>query len=216
MQTVLFTFYKKICAGLFETEITFSAYATAMSIKQNFSLWVLRLIGWRAFDLPERPAKAVIVGYPHTSNWDFPIGILAMWALQLRARWAGKDTLFAGPMGPLMRALGGLPVNRRERTGLVQRLAEEFAQEKELSLVITPEGTRSLTPGWKSGFYRIAMAAGVPILLGAIDYSKREIGIVARFDPTGDEDADMAAITLHYQGIRAFRPELASPIRLLK
>jgi 1-acyl-sn-glycerol-3-phosphate acyltransferase len=187
-----------------------------MAFKQKLSLQLLRLFGWRAFDLPDRPAKAVIVGYPHTSNWDFPIGILAMWTLRLRARWAGKDSLFFGPMGPLMRALGGLPVNRRERTGLVQRLADEFAQEKELSLVITPEGTRALTPGWKSGFYRVAMAAGVPILLGAIDYSKKEIGIVARFDPTGDEDADMATITRHYQGIKALRPELASPIRLLK
>ena len=187
-----------------------------MSIKSHIAQWVLTRIGWRAVDLPGRPLKAVIVGYPHTSNWDFPIGILAMWALSLKARWAGKDSLFRGPLGVVMRALGGIPVNRRERTGLVGRLAEEFAHDQALSLVITPEGTRGLTPGWKSGFYRVALAAGVPILLGAIDYSRREIGIIGRLDPSGDEAADMAAIARHYHDKTARYPRLASPITLLK
>ena len=187
-----------------------------MPIKQRFALWTLRLIGWRAYDLAQRPLKAVVVGYPHTSNWDFPIGILAMWALGLKARWAGKDTLFRGPMGWVMRGLGGIPVNRREPTGLVARLALEFAAAEELSLVITPEGTRSLTAGWKSGFYRVAMGAGAPILLGAIDYAKCEIGLMARLDPSGDEASDMAQIRNLYEGKAGLHPHLAAPIRLLK
>jgi 1-acyl-sn-glycerol-3-phosphate acyltransferase len=186
-----------------------------MPFTQRLARLALRLLGWTLLDLPQRPQRAVVIGYPHTSNWDFPIGLLGMAALGLNARWAGKDALFRGPAGPLMRWLGGIPVNRREHTGLVDRLAAEIRRHQHFMLVIAPEGTRSLRPGWKSGFHRIALAAEVPVLVGVVDYSRRRIGLVASIALTGDQDADMAAIAACYQGCKGHRPELASPIRLI-
>lgn len=186
-----------------------------MRLSQRFACWVLRIAGWTCIDLVSRPERAVLIGYPHTSNWDFPIGVLAMAALGLNARWVGKDSLFRGPMGPVMRWLGGIPVNRRERTGFVERVAYQLRQSEPFLLAIAPEGTRSRTPGWKSGFYRIARGADLPLLVGIIDYGHRRIGLVKCFTLTGDESADMAAIAACYADCRGCRPERASPIRLL-
>lgn len=187
-----------------------------MSRSERLARTALRTLGWTCLDLPERPRRAVVVGYPHTSNWDFPIGLLAMTALGLNARWVGKHTLFRGPLGPVMRWLGGISVNRHERTGFVERIADEIRRHDAFILAIAPEGTRSLTPGWKSGFYRIARAAEVPILVGMIDYAQRRIGLVASITPTGDETADMARIAECYRDCLGRRPELAAPIRLIQ
>jgi 1-acyl-sn-glycerol-3-phosphate acyltransferase len=186
-----------------------------MPLTQRLARFVLRLLGWTCIDLPQRPARAVVIGYPHTSNWDFPLGLLVMAALGLDARWAGKDSLFRGPLGPLMRRLGGIAVNRRERTGFVERLAGEIRQHQSFMLVIAPEGTRSLMPGWKSGFYRIARAAEVPVVIGTIDYAQRRIGLLGSVTLSGDEAADMAQIATYYQDCRGLKAQLASPIRLI-
>jgi len=182
---------------------------------QRLARLCLRAIGWTCLDLPQRPAKAVVIGYPHTSNWDFPIGLLGMTALGLDARWVGKDALFRGPAGPVMRWLGGIPVDRGAPAGFVDTVAARIRREERFMLVIAPEGTRSLRPGWKSGFYRIALAADVPVLVGIVDYSHRRIGLVASIGLSGDHDADMAAIAACYRDCRGLRPELASPIRLI-
>lgn len=187
---------------------------STMPLTQRLARLTLRLIGWKCLDLPQRPDRAVVIGYPHTSNWDFPIGLLAMAALRLNARWVGKDTLFRGPAGPLMRWFGGIPVNRRERTGFVERIAAELRHQERFILAIAPEGTRSLTPGWKSGFYRIARAVDVPVLVVKIDYARREVGLIASIALTGDETIDMARIAACYRDCNGRRPELASPIRL--
>ena len=123
--------------------------------------------------------------------------------------------MFRGPLRPLMQWLGGIPVNRRERTGFVERVAEELRTHPEFMLVIAPEGTRSLRAGWKSGFYRIARAADVPVVLGAIDYPRRQIGLIGVVHLSGDETADMAQIARLYGDRQGHRPELASPIRLI-
>lgn len=175
----------------------------------------MRMLGWTCLDLPRRPERAVLIGYPHTSNWDFPIGLLAMTALGLDARWVGKDSLFRGPLGPLMRRLGGIPVNRREPAGFVERLAGEMRSRQQFILAIAPEGTRGLTPGWKSGFHRIARAADVPVLVGVIDYSRRRIGLLTSLTLSEDEEADMALIAACYRDCKGKRPNLASPIRML-
>jgi 1-acyl-sn-glycerol-3-phosphate acyltransferase len=185
-----------------------------MPLTQRLARLALRLIGWTCPDLPQRPDRAVVIGYPHTSNWDFPIGLLGMAALGLNARWAGKDNLFRGPAAPLMRWLGGISVNRRERTGFVERIAAELRRQDRFILAIAPEGTRSLMPGWKSGFYRIARAADVPVLVAKIDYAHREVGLLATIALSGDEAADMALIAACYRDCKGRRPELASPIRL--
>lgn len=186
-----------------------------MNLLRGSARFMLKLLGWKLLDLPQRPAKAVVIGYPHTTNWDFPIGLLAIAALGLRARWVGKDTLFRHGLGPVMRALGGIPVNRRQHTGFVERMVAEFQSRDRFLLVIATEGTRSRQAGWKSGFYRIAMATGVPLLVGAIDYPRREVGLVSEQRLTGDEAADMARIAACYEGRTGYRPENASPIRLL-
>lgn len=182
---------------------------------KSFARLLLKLMGWKLLDLPERPARAVVIAYPHTSNWDFPMALIGLAALALDARWAGKDTLFVGWRGPIMNFLGGIPVNRRERTGFVERLAGELARRDHFHLVIAPEGTRSRTEGWKSGFYRIALSAKVPVVLATVDYPKREIGLLGSIELSGDETADMARIAACYAGRAGKRPAGAAPIRLL-
>jgi 1-acyl-sn-glycerol-3-phosphate acyltransferase len=184
------------------------------SLRQRLSRLILRLLGWTCLDLPRRPERAVLVVYPHTSNWDFPLGVLFKAAVGLNVRWAGKDGLFRGPMGPFMRWLGGIAINRRQPAGIVDRLAAEIEREPFL-LAITPEGTRSLRPGWKSGFYRIARKAATPVVLATIDYGRRRIGLMDSFELSGDEAADMARIAECFRDCRGKRPQLASPIRLL-
>jgi len=187
-----------------------------MNLIRGAARAVLRLLGWKLLDLPQRPTHAVVLGYPHTSNWDFPMALLGLAALGFRPRWAGKDTMFAGWRGPIMRWLGGIPVNRRERTGFVDRMTEAFSAHREFLMVIAPEGTRGLTEGWKSGFYRIALAARVPVVAAVVDYPKRELGFLAALTMSGDEAGDMAAIAACYAGRAGRRPKQASPIRLLK
>jgi len=186
-----------------------------MNLLRGPARLALKLMGWKLLDLPQRPAKAVVVAYPHTSNWDFPMTLLVLAALPFGAQWVGKHTMFRGLWGPIMRALGGVEVNRRERTGFVERVAEEFHQRESFHLIIATEGTRGLQAGWKSGFYRIALAAGVPVLMAVVDYGKREAGLLASIELTGDETADMARIAALYEGRTGYHHENASPIRLL-
>ena len=137
-------------------------------------------------------------------------------ALGLDAHWAGKDSMFCPPFGSLLKRMGGVPVNRRERTGFVEQMVAEFAERERFTLAIAPEGTRGLTAGWKSGFYRIAVTAGVPVALGCVDYARREAGILAYVTLSGDPAADIATIASHYAGRSGKRPELASPVRWLE
>jgi 1-acyl-sn-glycerol-3-phosphate acyltransferase len=176
---------------------------------------LLAIFGWKCIEPPDRPPKAVMIAYPHTSNWDAFYALLTKLALGLDAHWAGKDAMFRWPFGALLRRLGGVPVNRRERTGFVDQMAAEFARHERFTLVIAPEGTRGLTAGWKSGFYRIAVAARVPVALGFMDYARREGGILAYLTLTGDREADLATIARYYAERPGKRQSLASPIRWL-
>lgn len=176
---------------------------------------LLKLLGWTLIDVPDRPARAVLIAYPHTSNWDGFYALLIKWALRLDTHWVGKDALFRPPFGSLLRWLGGVPVNRRQRTGFVEQMVAEFARRPNFMLVMAPEGTRSLTGGWKTGFYRIALAAQVPVGLAFVDYRRREAGVLTYLALTGDPEKDIAAIAEHYRDRPGKRPELASPIRWL-
>ncbi|MBL8430294.1 MAG: lysophospholipid acyltransferase family protein [Dechloromonas sp.] len=182
---------------------------------KTLSRRLLALLGWTLVEPLERPAKAVLVGYPHTSNWDGVYALLVKLALGLDARWVGKDTLFRRPIGGIMRRLGGIPIDRSAPHGFVAQMAAEFASRPDFLLVIAPEGTRSLTKGWKSGFYRIALAAKVPVALAFVDYERREAGILTYLTLTGDPASDIATIAAHYEGRQGKHPELASPIRWL-
>ncbi len=165
--------------------------------------------------MPEPPSrKYVLIGAPHTSNWDFVVGLLALWALGIRARWLGKKELFKPPLGLLMRLLGGIPVDRSRRSNLVDQVAEILAREEEIAILITPEGTRGKAPYWRTGFYHMALKAGVPIALGYADFRRKEVGIGAYLWPTGDLRRDFEAIRAFYQDKTGLRPEKQGPIRI--
>ena len=174
---------------------------------------ILRLLGWRTVLEPPPGPKTVIVFYPHTSNWDFPFGVLFRARHRIPIHWAGKDTMFRGPLRPLFLALGGVPINRRERTGMVAQMAGEFARRERFNLCIAPEGTRKKTDHWKSGFYRLALAADVPVGLAFIDYARKEVGIGRWIVLSGDETADLARCRAFYADKAAYAPEKAGEIR---
>jgi 1-acyl-sn-glycerol-3-phosphate acyltransferase len=159
---------------------------------------ILRLGGWRIEG--ERPVakKYVLVAAPHTSNWDFLWMIAMAVALGVRLSWLGKDSLFRPPLGSILRLLGGIPVDRSVRSDLVNRFADQFERSAEFVLVVPVEGTRGWVPYWKSGFYHIARAANVPVVLGYLDYATRIGGFGMTVDLTGDVRADMAAIRAFY------------------
>jgi 1-acyl-sn-glycerol-3-phosphate acyltransferase len=184
------------------------------TLRQRIALRMLNTLGWQ-FDFKPLPGPhGIAVVYPHTSNWDFPIGLLAKWAVDLPFSWLAKDSLFRGPMGALMRYWGGMPIDRSSPQGAIGRLAETIRAAPWLWLVITPEGTRGYRPHWKSGFYRIARTAAVPVLLVAIDYGRKVIDVTRTIRLTGDEAADMAVIADHYADVRALHPASAAPVRL--
>lgn len=183
---------------------------------QTLARLILKALGWQLIEPADRPARMLILAYPHTSNWDGVYALLVKWGLGLEARWVGKDSLFFWPVGGLMRRLGGIPINRHVRNGFVAEMAAQFAAHPNFLLVIAPEGTRSLTKGWKSGFYRIALEAKVPVALAFVDYTRREAGILTYLTLTGDPATDIAAIAAHYEGRQGKHPELASPIRWLE
>ena len=162
--------------------------------------------------LPPGP-KCVIVVYPHTSNWDFVVGYLARLAAEIPVEWVGKHTLFRPPVAWLLRRMGGIPVNRREPGGFVGQLVRELERRPRMWLAIAPEGTRSYTGGWKSGFYRVALAAKVPVGLAFIDYRARLVGLTTYLELTGSEDEDLRRIRAVYAGKTGRRPALASEIR---
>lgn len=181
---------------------------------------LLRLGGWRVhFDgLPA--LQGVIVVYPHTSNWDFVVGILAKWAIGLPLMFWGKDSLFKVPVfGAWLRALGGIPVVRTSAQGAVAAMADHLRSEREAGrycwLALAPEGTRKLLPGWRSGFYRLTLSAGMPLGLATLDYGRREVRVTEFLSLTGDEAADMARIAAGYAGVRGLRQAQAAPVRLL-
>lgn len=155
--------------------------------------------GWTIHDaFPDIP-KSVIIVAPHTSNWDFIVGVAASFALDLRPRFIGKHTLFRWPMGPVMRALGGIPVNRSSTEGFVAKTAELIRNSDTIALTITPEGTRKAVTRWRTGFYHIALEANVPIVPCYLDLRTKSIGFGAPFLPTGDKDRDLEVIAEFYR-----------------
>jgi 1-acyl-sn-glycerol-3-phosphate acyltransferase len=156
----------------------------------------------------------VLVGAPHTSNWDFVLMLAVTWRLGLHSRFLGKAALFRGPSGTLMRALGGIPVDRRNPTGLVDEVVARVRSGERFYLVITPEGTRSRAEYWKSGFYRIAFDTGLPVTLGYVDRRTMTAGLGPTLRLTGDAAADMDRIRAFYADKAGLRPENRTEPRL--
>ncbi|MFN7643424.1 MAG: lysophospholipid acyltransferase family protein [Burkholderiales bacterium] len=169
----------------------------------------LSLNGWKVEgSLPVEARKCVLIAAPHTSNWDLPYTLMVAFVLNLNIYWMGKHSLFAFPFGPVMRWLGGIAVDRSRSTNLVSASAMALkAADGPVQLVVPPEGTRGRTAHWKTGFYYIALEAGVPIVLAYMDYARKVSGLGPVFVPTGDVDADMAEIKRFYAGVKGRRPQ---------
>ena len=184
------------------------------SIIQRLAGTLLGAFGWRSVFVAPPAPKGIIVVYPHTSNWDFIVGVLFKFAVGLPAHWMGKDSLFRWPLRRLFQRMGGIPINRRERTGFVATLLEQFGRQDWMWLAVAPEGTRSRTDHWKSGFYQIAVAGKLPVGLGFIDYATHTVGIDTYIEMSGDPEADFARIRDFYAAKRGRRPEFEGDIRL--
>lgn len=166
----------------------------------------LAAMGWRfEVHLPDL-SKFVIIVAPHTSAWDFVVGVLASLALDLRASWLGKHALFRWPFRGVLRWLGGIPIDRRASHGVVETMVELFGSRRELILGIAPEGTRRKVDAWKTGFYHIARGANVPIVPCYIDYRRKVIGTGAVLHPSGDLPGDLRTIRSLYEGVTGKNP----------
>ena len=174
-----------------------------------FSVWVgriaLRLFGFRfQGNLPNVP-RVVIAVAPHTSNWDFVIGVAAMWALDMRLVWFGKHTIFRWPFGALLRTMGGVPVDRAASHGIVGEVVAAFNASEQMWFALAPEGTRSKVERFRSGFLHIAQGAGVPVLLAYLDYEHKCVGFGPLIDPSGDVAEDLLYVENFYRGVRGKR-----------
>jgi 1-acyl-sn-glycerol-3-phosphate acyltransferase len=175
---------------------------------RRFVLWLYRR--WR-FTLeggPPASPRCVILGAPHTSNWDFIFFLGTTHSFGVAPSFMGKKSLFRWPLRRFMFDMGGVPVDRSKRGNYVAELKDEFARRKELRLVIAPEGTRSPVHRWRSGFYHIALAADVPIVCGWVDYANRRGGMSPEIRPTGDFAADLKRIAEFYRSVMPDHPKL--------
>ena len=181
---------------------------------QRLADLALKLTGWRLVgDLPDLP-KYIIIGAPHTTNWDFVLAMMIKLSTGLRFRWIGKDTLFKPPHGWFFRMTGGIPVWRDRRQNFVEQIVERIKNAKEMVIVIAPEGTRSKSHYWKSGFYYMALGADVPILLAFVDFPNKEFGFGPLIYPCGDIRVDFEKVREFYIQKSGLYPQKHSTIEL--
>lgn len=173
---------------------------------------VLRLSGWRA--VGHVPRAGILVGAPHTSNWDWVAMLLLTWRDGVQARVLIKRELFRGPLAPLLRVTGGIPLDRSSPGTTVRALLDEARRDERFLLVLAAEGTRDRTDYWKSGFYTIAQQTGLPVVLGFIDGPSRTMGFGPTLTPSGDVTADMDLVRAFYADKRGIRPERRTEPRL--
>ena len=179
---------------------------------KQFCRFLLGLAGWHTEGAPPASHRYVLIAAPHTSNWDGLILVLAARVFGMKMQWFLKKSWFVFPMGVLLRAVGGIPIDRSASHGMVEHAIQQFAANPELVLAVPPEGTRKKAPHWKSGFYYIARGAGVPIVPGYLDYGRKIAGVGPAFTPTGDLAADFAVFREFYSNIKGRYPELTGPI----
>lgn len=171
------------------------------NLVQSIARTFLKLSGWQTRVIPPHTSRYVLIGAPHTTNWDFILALALMTVERIPIRIMGKDSLFRWPLGVLMRAIGAIPVNRRQSTSMVDQIVAKFDEQTDLIIGISPEGTRSKTSHWRTGFYYIALKARVPIVMAYLDYKNKIVGIGPSIKPTGDIKADFTKIRDFYSGI---------------
>ena len=186
--------------------------------KRRVRRWLARLFlsatGWQPEGERPAPARYVLIAAPHTTNWDFPYLLAFAEHFGLTISWLGKASLFRGPLGPLMRALGGIPIERSRSENRVAEMARAFSDRAALGLVVPAEATRGRAEYWKSGFYYIAMAAEVPVVMSYLDYTRKRGGFGPAFMPSGDIARDMDAVRAFYADKQGKYPEAFGPVRL--
>ena len=184
----------------------------------SFARWlgktVNRCAGWQVEGQAPDDARMLIIAAPHTSNWDFIYLIAAAFSLGLSVHWIGKESLFRGPLGLVLRFMGGIPIDRSRRNNLVASLAEEINASPGCVLVVPPEGTRGQAPYWKSGFFRIAQTATIPMVCGFLDYHRKVAGLGPVIPHDIDEESLMARLSDFYVGIQGKYPGNFGPVRL--
>lgn len=176
-------------------------------MRKALSKAILRMAGWKlgpteGAELP----KCVICVAPHTSNWDFPLGKLFYSSIGCSASFLIKKEWFFFPFNLFFKAVGGVPIDRSKRTSVTEQMVEIFNTRPVFQLAITPEATRKRAEEWKKGFYYIALEAHVPIVIGCIDYGKKEVGFKGVFYPTGDVEGDIRKIRSYYKGVKGRNP----------
>jgi 1-acyl-sn-glycerol-3-phosphate acyltransferase len=181
---------------------------------RGLSRLVCRLTGWKLQGSAPRLRKCVMIGAPHTTNWDLPLALLVLWGHGIEGKWVAKHTVFRWPVGWFMRLLGGIPLDREATRDFVQQSVDAFAEREDLILLLAPEGTRSHVDFWKTGFYYIALGAGVPIVLGFVDFPNKETGLGPTLYPTGDIEADFEVMRRFYEDKSGKRPEKAGEIKV--
>lgn len=174
---------------------------------QKFGRFFLKLFGWKVVGELPNDKKYVVVVAPHTSNWDFMVGLFARFAVGVKINFLAKDQLFFFPLGLFFKALGGAPVDRSKKNNRVESVVELFHSRDEFKLAITPEGTRGPVTRWKEGFYHIACKAGLPLAMVALDYATKEVRIREAFWPTGDINKDFPQILDYYRKIKGCYPK---------
>jgi len=174
---------------------------------RKFSSFILKLIGWKTEGITGYPAKCVLCVAPHTSNWDLILGKIIYSSLGRKASFLIKKTWFFFPMNLIFKAIGGIPVDRSKKTSLTEQMAEEFAKRENFELAITPEGTRKKNDDWKKGFYYIALAAKVPIVIVVLDYKDKTVYFKDTFYPTGDVEKDLEIIKSYYKDAKGKHQE---------
>mgnify|MGYP006097122707 FL=1 len=162
------------------------------------AILILRFVGWTSKGSKVSVPKYVLIGAPHTSNWDFPLMLLVVLELRLQLYWMGKHTLFPFPFSGLMKWLGGIPINRTKSHNVVFDIVAQFKSNDNFVVLVPPEGTRRRVSEWKTGFYHIANNAEVPILMGYVNAGKKEAGFADFFYPTGELETDMKEIRSFY------------------
>lgn len=185
-----------------------------MSFKRLFSKTYQRLSKWTFAEEAPLPKKSIVIGAYHTSNWDFWFMLMALWDKGVPFKFLVKDSVMRGPLAPIVRALGGIGVDRSHPNGMVAGIIEQLEGEDRFSLIIAPEGTRKKRDYWKSGFYHIARGAGLPVTLGFIDSTRQVYGWGKTIELTGDVAADMDVIREFYADAAGFKPAQGTAPRL--
>lgn len=173
----------------------------------KISNWILKLWGWKIEgEYPHHIPKMVVMVIPHTSNWDFPVGLLLRSAIKADIKYVGKATLFRPPFGWIFRALGGYPVDRTKSSNYVDAVVDIFNREDSFALTIAPEGKRQRVERLKTGFYFIAVGANVPIARVKFDWGKKVLGFAEPFYPTGDYEKDLPEILRYFADAKGYHP----------